>query len=109
MKAVLLASALLAVAGRAGSAEAQTLASLTWPSQPETGQPETGQPETGQPERGAADLQPAPPFHLAADPQSRERALTCLAAAVYYEAADQPLQGQEAVAQVVLNRVRPIA
>jgi hypothetical protein len=32
-----------------------------------------------------------------------------LAAAVYYEAADQPLQGQEAVAQVVLNRVRHIA
>ena len=28
----------------------------------------------------------------------------CLAAAIYYEARDQPIQGQLAVAQVVLNR-----
>ncbi len=36
----------------------------------------------------------------------RARAVECLAEAVYYEAADQPLEGREAVAQVVLNRVR---
>lgn len=35
-----------------------------------------------------------------------ERALDCLAAAVYYEARSEPLEGQRAVAQVVLNRVR---
>jgi spore germination cell wall hydrolase CwlJ-like protein len=35
-----------------------------------------------------------------------ERALDCLAAAVYYEARSESLQGQRAVAQVVLNRVR---
>lgn len=34
------------------------------------------------------------------------RATECLTAAVYYEAASEPLDGQRAVAQVVLNRVR---
>lgn len=33
-------------------------------------------------------------------------ALKCLTEAVYYEAANEPLQGRRAVAQVVLNRVR---
>lgn len=37
---------------------------------------------------------------------SFERAADCLAAAVYYEAATESVQGQRAVAQVVLNRVR---
>lgn len=37
------------------------------------------------------------------------RALDCLSAAVYYEAANEPLDGQRAVAQVVLNRVRHAA
>jgi spore germination cell wall hydrolase CwlJ-like protein len=35
-----------------------------------------------------------------------DRALDCLAAAIYYEARSESLQGQRAVAQVVLNRVR---
>ncbi len=35
----------------------------------------------------------------------RTRALQCLTAAVYYEAASEPDSGQRAVAQVVLNRV----
>ena len=35
----------------------------------------------------------------------RSRALQCLAAAIYYEAASEPDPGQRAVAQVVLNRV----
>ena len=35
----------------------------------------------------------------------RSRALECLTAAIYYEAASEPDQGQHAVAQVVLNRV----
>ncbi|WP_287004685.1 cell wall hydrolase [Sphingobium sp.] len=37
---------------------------------------------------------------------SLSRSLDCLTAAVYYEAANEPLDGQRAVAQVVLNRVR---
>lgn len=36
----------------------------------------------------------------------RGRAVECLAAAIYYEAASEPVDGQRAVAQVVLNRVR---
>jgi hypothetical protein len=48
---------------------------------------------------------PAPPFRYAGDPPDRERAVACLAAAVLYEAGDEPV-GEAAVAQVVLNRVR---
>lgn len=36
----------------------------------------------------------------------RYRALNCLTSAVYYEAGNEPEDGQRAVAQVVLNRVR---
>jgi spore germination cell wall hydrolase CwlJ-like protein len=36
----------------------------------------------------------------------RRQAVNCLAAAVYYEAGTEPVDGQRAVAQVVLNRVR---
>jgi hypothetical protein len=42
-----------------------------------------------------------------ADPiVDRDRAAACLAAAVAYEAGFEPIEGQEAVAAVVLNRVR---
>ena len=36
----------------------------------------------------------------------KERAVRCLTQAIYYEAATEPLDGQRAVAQVVLNRLR---
>ena len=42
----------------------------------------------------------------AATKGDRLRALECLTAAVYYEAGSEPVEGQRAVAQVVLNRVR---
>ncbi|WP_165356313.1 cell wall hydrolase [Sphingosinicella sp. BN140058] len=49
----------------------------------------------------------ARPFGVSfATPVDRLRALECLTAAVYYEAATEPVDGQRAVAQVVLNRVR---
>jgi len=49
----------------------------------------------------------ARPFLLAgADQASRLRSLDCLTAAIYYEAANEPTEGQRGVAQVVLNRVR---
>lgn len=52
-------------------------------------------------------LRPAQPFKFApATTEDRRRALRCLTQAVYYEAALEPTEGQEAVAQVVLNRVR---
>ncbi|GAA0644451.1 cell wall hydrolase [Brevundimonas lenta] len=38
--------------------------------------------------------------------EDRRRALRCLTQAIYYEAALEPTEGQEGVAQVVLNRVR---
>lgn len=37
---------------------------------------------------------------------SRSTALDCMTAAIYYEAASETFQGQRAVAQVILNRVR---
>jgi hypothetical protein len=48
----------------------------------------------------------APPFVLPVDGVARDRAVACLTAAIYYEAGREPRDGQEAVAQVVLNRVR---
>jgi len=49
---------------------------------------------------------PASRFVLRADAENRTRALTCLAQAVYYEAAGEGVDGGRAVAQVVLNRLR---
>ncbi len=49
----------------------------------------------------------ARPFVLAAaSAADRARSLDCLTAAIYYEAATEPEEGQRAVAQVVLNRLR---
>jgi spore germination cell wall hydrolase CwlJ-like protein len=45
-------------------------------------------------------------FTLPADEVARMRSVDCLTAAIYYEAANEPIDGQRAVAQVVLNRVR---
>ena len=47
------------------------------------------------------------PFSTAAgSSESQARALECLTSAVYYEAGQESAAGQQAVAQVVLNRVR---
>lgn len=51
-------------------------------------------------------IRPMRPFVLRADGQDRARAMKCLSEAVYYESAREPQLGQEAVAQVVLNRLR---
>ncbi len=49
----------------------------------------------------------ARPFSMAgASEADRLRAIECLTAAIYYEAATEPTDGQRAVAQVVLNRAR---
>jgi spore germination cell wall hydrolase CwlJ-like protein len=47
----------------------------------------------------------ARPFRLPGDAPQQARAIDCMAAAVLYEAGDDPV-GQRAVAQVVINRVR---
>ncbi|MFL6849875.1 MAG: cell wall hydrolase [Sphingomicrobium sp.] len=46
------------------------------------------------------------PFVFKGDAPARAQALNCLASAVYYEAGNQDENGERAVAQVVLNRVR---
>lgn len=51
-------------------------------------------------------IRPAAPFVLRGSPQDKARALQCLTTAIYYEAATEPDDGQRAVAQVILNRVR---
>jgi hypothetical protein len=53
----------------------------------------------------AAVLQTPAPFRLA-NPVDTASDLNCLTAAVYYEARGESREGQAAVAQVVLNRVR---
>jgi len=52
-------------------------------------------------------VRPAQPFSLSgASALDKARALDCLATAIYYEAASESEEGQRAVAQVILNRVR---
>lgn len=48
----------------------------------------------------------ASPFVFQGSAAARSQALECLASAVYYEAGNQDTDGERAVAQVVLNRVR---
>jgi hypothetical protein len=48
---------------------------------------------------------PAQPFVLHTDDESRERAITCLTQAAYYEAGTEGGDGERAVVQVVLNRL----
>ncbi len=48
----------------------------------------------------------APPLPAADGTEDHARAIRCLAAAISYEAGNEPLAGQEAIAQVVLNRAR---
>jgi len=54
----------------------------------------------------AVRAESARPFEASRDPAAFERALQCLTEAVYYEARSESEDGQRAVAQVVLNRVR---
>ena len=55
---------------------------------------------------GDASIVPARPFVARGTVLDQARALECLTTAIYYEAANEPDNGQQAVAQVVLNRVR---
>jgi spore germination cell wall hydrolase CwlJ-like protein len=57
-------------------------------------------PFSGRPDTAAA------PFNLKTDAKSRDRAFECMTQAVYYEAASEGADGQRAVAQIILNRMR---
>jgi spore germination cell wall hydrolase CwlJ-like protein len=63
---------------------------------------------TAAPDASFAAAMPAvaPPFVTSNSVDDASRAAECLTAAVYYEARSQSVEGQRAVAQVVLNRVR---
>jgi hypothetical protein len=54
----------------------------------------------------AGGSESAQPFVASRDPEARGRSLLCLTQAIYYEARSESEDGQRAVAQVVLNRVR---
>ena len=54
----------------------------------------------------AGSVPAAAPFQIGQTGTDAERATDCLAATIYYEAANESLAGKMAVAQVVLNRVR---
>jgi hypothetical protein len=54
----------------------------------------------------AAASEAAEPFTASRDSAAYERSLDCLSQAIYYEARSQSDDGERAVAQVVLNRVR---
>jgi spore germination cell wall hydrolase CwlJ-like protein len=51
-------------------------------------------------------LHAARPFAVSGSDVDQRRALLCLTQAIYYEAANEPMEGRRAVAQVVLNRMR---
>lgn len=56
---------------------------------------------------GFGALQPARPFVFKTSSDAdRRRAMRCLTQAIYYESALESTEGQEGVAQVILNRVR---
>jgi spore germination cell wall hydrolase CwlJ-like protein len=55
----------------------------------------------------ASAVAAATPFAVgSANAQSLARSLQCMTAAIYYEAGNEPVDGQRAVAQVILNRMR---
>lgn len=54
----------------------------------------------------SAPVPAAKPFAFGETGSDAQRAIDCLAATAFYEAANEPIEGQMAVMQVVLNRVR---
>ena len=68
--------------------------------------PEVAQEVNGLRPFSGLPIRPMRPFVLHADANDRARAVHCMAQAIYYEAAREPVRGQQAVAQVVLNRMR---
>ncbi len=69
--------------------------------------PDLPLPPDATPQIPDGSIHAAAPFSLAhASTVDRGRALQCLTTAIYYEAATEPDAGQQAVAQVILNRVR---
>lgn len=113
----LLGAALLALAGVSGATPTlPTLGTGTdgfrQPAKPLPNQIRDLAPQTALQVNSATPLARGPnpaaaPFTLGnASREARVRAIECLSSAIYYEAAQEPTDGQRGVAQVVLNRVR---
>jgi spore germination cell wall hydrolase CwlJ-like protein len=103
-----------AEASAASSALAATLPTGTAPSIAERGQSDTGQSDTGQSDTTDAAVAVAPAAHNLSKLVSsmgsttdvtQDADLRCLATAVYFESRGEPLEGQLAVAQSIINRV----
>jgi spore germination cell wall hydrolase CwlJ-like protein len=68
--------------------------------------PETAQQVNRQIAFAAGPNPAAEPFRMRGDAAARAQAIECLTSAIYYEAGNESSDGQRAVAQVVLNRLR---
>ena len=82
----------------------RTILSLVNPCATTIEQPDISRLLRGPQTPGAALVQPF--FLHAANPAEQDRAVRCLTDAIYYEAANEPVEGQRAIAQVIVNRVR---
>jgi spore germination cell wall hydrolase CwlJ-like protein len=117
----LLGAALLAIAGVSGATPAfpsfgqnvEPVASPAIPlSKPLPSQIRDLAPETALQVNSTIPVASGPnpaavPFSFGkASGEARARALECLTSAIYYEAAQEPTDGQRAVAQIVINRLR---
>jgi spore germination cell wall hydrolase CwlJ-like protein len=68
--------------------------------------PKAGEPVAGTGEMRSEGMRPrSPAERLGLNGQARAKAEKCLANAIYFEARGEPVRGQIAVAQVVMNRV----
>ena len=114
------AAALLGLAPTSGNAHAEAVATMLPPRQAETLIAATTGPQAAVAQAvgkdaqlinaslafSGAPVQAASAFTVADSSLDHRRALLCLTQAVYYEAANEPMTGRRAVAQVVLNRMR---
>jgi spore germination cell wall hydrolase CwlJ-like protein len=76
------------------------------PSEPRDPQTKTGETIAGKGEVTGEGMRPkSPAERLGLDSRGRVKAEKCLANAIYFEARGEPVRGQIAVAQVVMNRV----
>jgi spore germination cell wall hydrolase CwlJ-like protein len=102
----------LAIAGTAHSSpEVASSAAIAAPASPSPLAVQNIAPDQALQVNAAIPLESGPnpaakPFSLKGIAAARKQALTCLASALYYEAGNQDADGERAVAQVILNRVR---
>ena len=96
----------------AAVAEASLFLTAFGPESPGDAEPDIHPASTGSQWAGLlknASISPDQPktlFGGLTEDEFRERELRCMATAIYFEARDEPIRGQLAVAQVIMNRIR---